>query len=49
MFPLHSKVVQLCIYTYIIFQIIFHYRLLQDIDYIVPTEKEVLTWVLKDK
>ena len=24
---------QLYIYTYIIFQIIFHYRLLQDIDY----------------
>ena len=26
-------VVQLYIYTYVIFEIIFHYRLLQDIDY----------------
>ena len=31
-FQVHSKVIQLYIYTYIIFQIIFHYRLLQDID-----------------
>ena len=30
----HSKVIQLYMYTYIIFQIILHYRLLQDIDYI---------------
>ena len=33
MFQVHSKVIQLYKYTYIIFQIIFHYRLLQDIDY----------------
>ena len=33
MFLVHSKVIQLYIHTYIIFQIIFHYRLLQDIDY----------------
>ena len=33
MFQVHSKVIQLHLYTYIIFQIIFHYRLLQDIDY----------------
>ena len=33
MFQVHSKVIQLHIQTYIIFQIIFHYRLLQDIDY----------------
>ena len=32
-FQAHSKVIQLCIYTYIIFHVIFHYRLLQDIDY----------------
>ena len=32
MFQVHSKVI-LYIYTYIIFQIIFHYRLVQDIDY----------------
>ena len=32
MFHVHSKVIQLYIYTYIIFYIIFHYRLLQDID-----------------
>ena len=31
MFQVHSKVIQL--YRYIIFLIIFHYRLLQDIDY----------------
>ena len=30
---MHSKVIQLYIYTYIIFEIIFHYRLSQDIDY----------------
>ena len=29
----HTKVIQLYIHTCIIFQIIFHYRLLQDIDY----------------
>ena len=28
MFQVHSKVIQLYIYTYIIFEIIFHYRLL---------------------
>ena len=34
MFQVHSKVIQLYIYTYIIFEIIFHHRLLlQDIDY----------------
>ena len=33
MFQVHSKVIQLYIYTYIIFKIIFHYRLLWDIDY----------------
>ena len=33
MFQVHSKVIQLFIYTYIIFKIIFHYRLLQDIEY----------------
>ena len=33
MFQVHSKVIQLYIYTYIIFKITFHYRLLQDIDY----------------
>ena len=31
-FQVHSKVFQLYIYTYIIFQIIFNYSLLQDID-----------------
>ena len=31
MFQVHSKVIQLYVYTRIIFQIIFHYRLLQDI------------------
>lgn len=31
MFKVHSKVIQL--YTYIIFKIIFHNKLLQDIDY----------------
>ena len=33
MFQVHSKVIQLYKYTYIIFEIIFHHRLLQDIDY----------------
>ena len=34
MFLVHSEVIHvLYIYTYIIFEIIFHYRLLQDIDY----------------
>ena len=32
MFQVHSKVIQLYKYTYIIFEIIFHHRLLQDID-----------------
>ena len=32
-FQVHSRVIQLYIYTYIIFEIIFHYRLLQNIDY----------------
>ena len=36
-FQVHSKVIQLYIYiVYIIFQIIFHYRLLQNIDYSFP-------------
>ena len=30
MFQVHSKVIQLYIYTHIIFEIIFHYWLLQD-------------------
>ena len=33
MFQVHSKVIQLYKYTYIIFEIIFHHRLLQDINY----------------
>jgi len=33
MFQVHNKVIQLYIYTYIIFDIIWHYRLLQDNDY----------------
>ena len=33
MFQVHSKVIQLYIYTYIILENIFHCRLLQDIDY----------------
>jgi len=38
MFQVYSKVIKLyiymCVYIYIyIFQIVFHYRLLQDIDY----------------
>ena len=33
MFQVHSKVIQLYIHTYIIFEIIFYYRLSQDIDY----------------
>ena len=32
-FQVYSKVIQLYIYIYIIFQILFHYRLLQDIKY----------------
>ena len=32
MFQVHSKVIQLYKYTYIIFEIIFHHILLQDID-----------------
>ena len=32
MFQVRSKVIQLYIYTYIMFEIIFHYGLLQDID-----------------
>ena len=33
MFQVHSKVIQLYIYTYIIFEVIFYYRLLQYIHY----------------
>ena len=33
MFQVHSKVIQLYVWTYVIFQIIFHYRWLQDSDY----------------
>ena len=33
MFQVHNKVIQLYKYTYIIFDIIFHHRLLQDTDY----------------
>ena len=33
MFQVYSKVIQLYIYTYILFQILFHHRLLQDIEY----------------
>ena len=35
MFQVHSKVIQLYIYVYvyILFQILFHYKLLQDIEY----------------
>ena len=33
MFQVHSKVIQLYIYTDNIFEIVFHYRVLQDIDY----------------
>ena len=33
MFQVHSKVIQLYIYTYIIFEIIFLYKLLKDINY----------------
>ena len=33
MIQVHSKVIQLYKYIYIIFEIIFHHRLLQDIDY----------------
>ena len=30
---MYSKVIQLYIYVYILFQILFHYRLLQDFEY----------------
>ena len=33
MIQVHNKMFQLYKYTYIIFEIIFHYRLLQDIGY----------------
>ena len=33
MFQVHSKVVSYTIYTYTTFEIIFHHKLLQDIDY----------------
>ena len=33
MFQVHSKVIQLYKYTYIIFEILFHHKLLQDIEY----------------
>ena len=33
MFQMHSKVIQWYKYTYIIFEIIFHHMLLQDIDH----------------
>ena len=33
MFQMHGKVIQVCIDISILFQIIFHYRLLQDIEY----------------
>ena len=33
MFQVHSKVIQLYKYTYIIFETIFHHRLLKDTDY----------------
>ena len=33
MFQGHSKMIRLYKYTYIIFQTVFYYRLLQDIDY----------------
>ena len=33
MSQVHSKMIQLYIYTYIIFKIIFYCKLLQDIDY----------------
>ena len=36
MFPVHSKVIQVYIYTYIIFEVILNYKLLQDIDYSSP-------------
>ena len=32
-FQVRSKVIQLYKYIYVIFEIIFHHRLLQDIDY----------------
>ena len=34
MFQVSSKVIRL--YIHILFQILFHYRLLEDIDYTVP-------------
>ena len=33
MFQVHSKVVSYTIYIYTTFEIIFHHRLLQDVDY----------------
>ena len=45
MFQVH-KVIQLHLYTHIIFQIIFHYRLLQDIDYSSQCYMANLCWVL---
>ena len=33
MFQVHSKVIHSSVYTYVIFEIIFNYRLLEDIDY----------------
>ena len=36
MFQLHSKVIQLYMYTYVIFQMIFHYRLFDNILTAVP-------------
>ena len=33
MFQVYSKVIQLYIYICILFQVLFHYRLLQDIEY----------------
>ena len=36
MFQVHSKVIQLYKYTYVILEIIVRHRLLQDIDYSFP-------------
>ena len=33
MFQVYSKVIQLYIYVYILFQILFHYKLLQVMEY----------------
>ena len=33
MFQVHCKLIQLHKYTYIVFEIIFHHKILQDIDY----------------